>query len=1369
FDKPIKLILTHPIYGVSIRYTTDGSEPALNNGLIYFAPVTISNSTPVRAAAFKSGFLPSTTVTHTYLFPAQTMRQPNNPAGYPTGATVMGGYPADYEMDPEIVNNPAYASSVVAALRALPAVSMVTSIDNMFGATNGIYTHISEDQALFRGVAWERACSIEFLPNDGSTGFQINCGVRMQGNASRNPQKTPKHPFRLLFKNDYGPGRLDAKVFPDSPVQSFNTLVMRADFNNSWLHWNNAQRDRGTRIRDAWAKDTWRAMGQPGSHSRYFHLYINGIYWGIYDFGERIDATMAANYLGGEPEEYDAVASKPVKAVDGDLVAFNAMSAAVKSRSQATLSNYQAVLQLLDVDNFADYMILNFYGANQDWGNDSNWNAIRRRNPAGKFQFVSWDGEQLIVAVGDNRVANADVPAGLHTSLVNSPEYRLTFADRAHKHFFNGGAMSTNAVAARWSARAAEVSTAIIAESARWGDYRRDVHPYQTAPYILYTRDLGTTNWLAEVNRLLTSYFPQRGGIFLNQLRAAGLYPNVDAPSFNQQGGVVARGFNLTMSAANPVYYTLDGSDPRMFGTGAVSPTASLYAGPVTLNSSAAVKARALSGTNWSALNAASFTIQILSSPLRITEIMYNPIGGDAYEYLELQNIGPSLLDVSGQSIDAIAYAFPPNTILQPGQVIVLGSATSPGNWAARYPGVNVFGRFTGKLDNAGEKLAIVDGSGATLWSVDYDDENGWPREADGLGYSLEIIDPLGDPDNPANWRASASSTGTPGSVTPPPPAGIVTINEVMAENISAVQNAGMYPDWVELRNSSGGAVNLAGWSLSDDSNPRKFVFPAGTSIAAGGFLVVWCDTNSVAPGLHTQFALSRDGDSVFLYDANTNRMDAVGFGLQLANQTIGRVASVWTLTQPTPGTANLAAGLSPSSNLSINEWLADSVPGGDDWIELYNRGGSPVALGGVYLAVGGSIQSLAPLSFIGAQGYVQLLADENPGATHLDFKLPAGGGSIVLSSEAGTELERINYGPQTQGITQGRLPDGTATIVLFPTSQSPGAANYALSYNGPLLNEVLAINRSAVTNTMGRTADFVELYNPGAAPFDLSGLRLSNTPDEPAQWTFPVGTVIPANGYVVVWFDEELPAATATGAFLNTGHSLDGESGEVWLFNGSGQPVDSVVFGFQVVNLSIGRVPGAGWNLLSGSTPGAVNAPAAAVGSASGLRLNEWLANSPSGDDWFELFNLGLQPVSLQDLLVSDRPNVDAAPFRLPPLSFVGAKGFVRLKADGNPSNGRNHVDFSLDGEGESLWVSSAALGLIDSISFGTQPAGVAEGRLPDGTANVVSFPVSSTPGESNYEPWRDVVINEVIPRAIGADNAIELRNVTGVSVSLN
>jgi hypothetical protein len=107
-------------------------------------------------------------------------------------------------------------------------------------------------------------------------------------------------------------------------------------------------------------------------------------------------------------------------------------------------------------------------------------------------------------------------------------------------------------------------------------------------------------------------------------------------------------------------------------------------------------------------------------------------------------------------------------------------------------------------------------------------------------------------------------------------PAQPVYLNEIMAENVSAVNHGGTFPDWIELRNPGGSSVNITGWSLTDDGNARKFVFPA-TTIPAGGYLTVWCDaTTNTTPGLHTGFSLDKDGDHVFLYDANTNRIDAL-------------------------------------------------------------------------------------------------------------------------------------------------------------------------------------------------------------------------------------------------------------------------------------------------------------------------------------------------------------------------------------------------------------------------------------------------------------------------------------------------------------
>jgi hypothetical protein len=492
------------------------------------------------------------------------------------------------------------------------------------------------------------------------------------------------------------------------------------------------------------------------------------------------------------------------------------------------------------------------------------------------------------------------------------------------------------------------------------------------------------------------NYFPTRSATVLNQFRSAGLYPAVTAPTFDPPGGTATAGRGLTMSApVGTIWYTTNGADPRVYGSGAVSPQALPYSGPLAMTATVTLKARVLNAGVWSALNEATFTVGELGLPLRITEINYNPIGGDAYEFIELQNTGTLSLDVGGFSFQGVNCVIPDGTTIPAGATVVFSSAASTNAFAGRYPSVAVFGTFTGTLDNGGERLAILDRNGQTVTAVHYDDAGGWPKAADGGGGSLEIIDPRGDPNAPANWRASALANGTPGL---PPSApltvGDIVLDEVMSENLATIGNGGAFPDWIELRNRGSSAVSLAQWSLTDDSNPRKFVFPANTQLAAGGYLVVWCDTDTNAPGLHTGFALGRNGDNVFLYDANTNRVDALTFGLQIADLSVGRIGDLWQLNQPTPGSNNVAAVVGAATNLVINEWLANSSPGAPDWIEVYNTSSNrPVAMFGLYFGASNALFQIQLLSFIGPRDFVQLFADESSGADHLDFKLTALGG----------------------------------------------------------------------------------------------------------------------------------------------------------------------------------------------------------------------------------------------------------------------------------------------------------------------------------------------------------------------------------------
>ena len=718
-----------------------------------------------------------------------------------------------------------------------------------------------------------------------------------------------------------------------------------------------------------------------------------------------------------------------------------------------------------------------------------------------------------------------------------------------------------------------------------------------------------------------------------------------------------------------------------------------------------------------------------------------------------MQNAGTTALNLGNYSFNGIAFTFPFGYSFGAGQRLVLGSAFNTNAFKLRYPGVAVAGWFGGNLGNGGETITLLDGTGRTVLAVSYDDENGWPVAADGGGYSLEILDPNGDPNAISNWRAGQAQNGTPGQSNSAPPAATVVLNEVMAENLTAVNNGGTYPDWIELRNTTGANVNLTGWSLTDDGLVQKFVFPNGTTIGAGGYLVVWCDAvTNVTPGLHTGFSLGRNGDDVFLYDPSFNRADAISFGPQVADYSIGRVGGVWTLTSPTTNAANVAATLASATNLFINEFLANSAPGFDDWIELFNAASNaPVSLLNTYLGTSSALFQIRSLSYVAPRGFVQLFADENPGPDHLGFKLPATANTIIFYDATGAEGQRVNYAAQVQGVTQGRLPDGSASLFSFPGSASPAGPNYLLNYTGPVLNEVLARNASAVVGPFGDYPDYLELYNPGATNFPLGGLGLSDEAGK-VKFTFAPGTTIAAGGYLTVWCDGGRVAST-TGN-LNTGFSLSGTSGGAYLFNSTGQLVNSVEYGFQVQDQSIG-LSGGQWRLLASVTPGA-------LGVVTNLRLNEWMARLVLGDDWFEIYNLDLLPVSLGSLYLTDDPSlVGLSNTPIASLSFIAGRDWVQWIADGNLSAGRDHANFDLDADGETLRIYTADFSILDSVSFGAQAVSVSQGRLPDGGTNVVSFLTTPTPEESNYLLLTNLVINEVLTHTDPPlEDAIEVQN---------
>ena len=359
-----------------------------------------------------------------------------------------------------------------------------------------------------------------------------------------------------------------------------------------------------------------------------------------------------------------------------------------------------------------------------------------------------------------------------------------------------------------------------------------------------------------------------------------------------------------------------------------------------------------------------------------------------------------------------------------------------------------------------------------------------------------------------------------------------VLINEVLASNVNAYPVGASRPDVIELHNYGSFAVDLSNYSITDDAaNPRKFVFPTGTAIPAKGYLLLFADSLTANPGIHTGFGLSVQGDSVLLFRPNavtgSRPIDSVTFGVQLPDYSIARHSSTraWSLSTLTPGAANATACvLGNPAQLRINEWLsANQFVVGSDFLELYNPEILPVALGGLYLTddLGNAPfkHPLAPLSFIAAGGFVAYIADGSPekGSDHLSFAISRVHETLSLTDMTGRVLDVVPVVSQVEDQSQGRSPDGGSRFAYFALP-TPGFSNSSYSGAQAASFEAL-INNLRITEMMyqpssSSRSEFIELKNISATQtLDLSGVSFTSG----ITYTFPLGTNLAPGAYYVI------------------------------------------------------------------------------------------------------------------------------------------------------------------------------------------------------------------------------------------------------------
>ncbi len=1164
YEEPFELTLTTSTAGAEIWYTLNGDTPhawipnvrggGTWTGKVYAGPIHVATTTCVRAVAAKGGWKDSACASHTLIFLADVIRQSAGPVGFPLN---WGGETADYAMDQRVVA--AYSNEIKEDLKGCPSVCITLPVADFFGPA-GMYSNPGSS-----GRSTERAASMEWINPVKGDHFGVNAGLRIQGGVGRT--NNIKKPLRVFFRADYGPSKLEYPVFEDTRVHACDSVVLRSIWNYSWTgdssYCSGLGNSHADYLRDSFGRDIIRDMGGLVPHGRSVNLYINGLYWGLYSMTERPDHHFAAEHMGGQDEDYDVVKApdSTIVPVAGDLQAWNtlfAMAGAGVSSAQA----YKAIQQYVDVEALVDYMLMVYYTGSRDAPtllcSDSsprprNFYAIRRRSPPGPFYFIAWDVEWSLEDPAENRV---EIPGGesnphyLVTRLVTNPEFRMLLADRANRHFRNGGTLTRESATNRYLARAAEAYGAIVGESARWGDVLRSP---------AFTRE----DWQAEVNRLVNQYFSGRTETVLNQLKTQGWYPSVEPPSLlvdgkQQYGGQCRSGAALGMANLSPgnIYYTLDGSDPRPPQVSAsqvqtttlvpqeatkrvlvpTGPVNDAWKGGSSFDDSAWALVTGSPGgigydrtpspadySSWISLNVETQVYGVTAHPSCYIRIPFTLAASD------IESLGSLTLKMLYDD-GFVAY-------LNGVQVLRVGFAATPA-WNSRAIGIHEAGTtfssydLSGSLSSLrpGENVLAIQGMNATTNSDDLlivAELTASKSTNPGTLYKAPIsltrsTHVKARVSSGTTWSALSEAVYSTGPV-----AQDLRISEMM------IHPKDPNTEFVELTNAGTETINLA---LVQFTEGIHFTFPA-MDLAPGQFCLVVSDVNAFeavyGKGLPVAGVysgnLNNGGEQIKLCDAAGQAIedftysgswydlaDGQGFSLEVRDVKADPKAlsskDSWrpsTHVVGTPGRLDDLATVPAPGTIVINELLANSPKGRPDWIELYNSTEQAVDVSGWLLS--DDANDLAKYAIpagtvLEAHGYKVFYQDLHFGQ---GFGLSGDGESVYLQAAAGGQSLGYKayqkFGASEAGVSLGRYVTSAGGVdFVAQVTPTPGAANGQPKTGPVVISEIL------YDPNLHHEAEYVELVNAGSEAVALSdpcagqSWRLSDGDNPGIDFVFP-------------------------------------------------------------------------------------------------------------------------------------------------------------------------------------------------------------------------------------------------------------------------
>jgi hypothetical protein len=619
-----------------------------------------------------------------------------------------------------------------------------------------------------------------------------------------------------------------------------------------------------------------------------------------------------------------------------------------------------------------------------------------------------------------------------------------------------------------------------------------------------------------------------------------------------------------------------------------------------------------------------------------INEIMYHQGATDA-EYLELYNASTTIaFDLSSWRLEGADFTFPPGALIRPQEYLVLAKNRSvfTSMYGVKVP---VYGEFDGNLDNGGETLSLVK-PGATpdqdviVDRVHYDNNPPWPLEADGMGYSLQLIDPAQNHNRVGNWAVGSRPGGTNQgpqwtyvSVTGTASSSrlyiyLTTAGEVYLDDLQIVAGTQAGQGANQVINGDFEQAMEGTWTVS--ANHAQSALTTAVKHAGNSCLHVVATTGGSTQGSSIwQDMLTMVNNATytlsFWYLPGTNttsltlRLSGNGINQLVAVQPPGQGASQ-DYPLGTPGTANsVRAVLAPFPALYLNEVEPENLSGLSDqtgqplpWIELYNAETNRLNLTGFYLAnnYGNLAQWAFPTdTWIESKSFLVVWADETfleppPGELHANFIPTPNTGSVALSRQVANQyklVDYLNYKNVSPDRSFGSYPDGQSfdrQLFHYPT---PGNTNNnALAPLQVVINEWMGNNTHTLADPVDEVFhDWIELYNASTNNAELTGYTLIDSLTNKTGWTFPPGTVLPPNSYLLIWADGDNRHANITNTTdLHADFALNQAGDAIGLFAPDGTAVDVVSFTNQAPDVSSGRWPDGHLAPLPIPTPRAVN-----------------------------------------------------------------------------------------------------------------------------------------------------------------------------------